>query len=94
MLYACMAKNDKTQRIHGAGICTPTLTPRCNFPNNPNVGKYSSTMDSLPWYIPKNNKIACKVCENEDKPEDDTGWGPQDSVKLPYFSGFMVDITN
>ena len=23
-----------------------------------------------------------------------TGWGPQDSVQLPYFSGFMVDITN
>ena len=22
-----------------------------------------------------------------------TGWGPQDSVQLPYFSGFMVDIT-
>ena len=21
------------------------------------------------------------------------GWGPQDSVQLPYFSGFMVDIT-
>ena len=24
---------------------------------------------------------------------DGTGWGPQDSVQLPYFSGFMVDIT-
>ena len=23
-----------------------------------------------------------------------TGWGPQDSIQLPYFSGFMVDITN
>ena len=22
-----------------------------------------------------------------------TGWGPQDSVQLPYFTGFMVDIT-
>ena len=22
-----------------------------------------------------------------------TGWGPQDSVQLPYFSGFIVDIT-
>ena len=23
-----------------------------------------------------------------------TGWGPQDSIQLPYFSGFMIDITN
>ena len=27
---------------------------------------------------------------NENYP---AGWGPEDSVQLPYFSGFMEDIT-
>jgi hypothetical protein len=30
----------------------------------------------------------------EEMGEIDAGWGPQDSVQLPYFSGLMVDITN
>ena len=31
---------EHSQRIHGAGICTPTLAPKV-IQNNPNVGKYS-----------------------------------------------------
>ena len=34
-----------------------------------------------------------KVRRLEKKWTIDTGWGPQDSVQLPYFSGFMVGIT-